>query len=656
MRKIILGALAVCAFSFASAQTMRLAGMFADSMVLQRNIKVPVWGWAGVGEKVTVQFNKQIKYTNADANGKWRVDLDPEREGGPYQLRVTGSGDIVLKNVLVGDVWICSGQSNMEWVVSNVANAREEIAAANLPMVRHTKIPLTASGHPLGDIGNGYGWHSATPSEVGNFTAVGYFFAKNLYQELKVPIGLINTTWGGTNVETWTSRQALENSSEFKEMMAGFPSLRLDSLENVRRKETIDRVKKLQGSFPAEGESKKWKEPSFPVASWPQMKVPGLWETQSLQNIDGIVWLRSEVIVPANHQGEAADLYLGMIDDNDDTYVNGAKVGSTQGYNIKRAYHIPAGVLHEGSNTIAIRVDDTGGGGGVYGDANDVKLVFANNTTISLAGNWNYHVESIMLANTVNPNSYPTLLFNAMVYPLIPFGIKGVIWYQGESNADRAYQYRTSFPLMITDWRSRWKQGDFPFYFVQLASFNANNGSSAKGSAWAELREAQTRTLSLPNTGMAVTIDIGEAKDIHPRNKQDVGKRLAAIALHNTYGKSNEYSGPMYQSMRVEGNKIIIQFDHKGAGLITTDPEGKVKGFEIAGNDHVFVKALAVIEGDKVIVSSAEVAAPVAVRYAWADFAGEANLYNIERFPAAPFRTDNWKGITDGVKYKIAGN
>jgi sialate O-acetylesterase len=272
-----------------------------------------------------------------------------------------------------------------------------------------------------------------------------------------------------------------------------------------------------------------------------------------------------------------------------------------------------------------------------------------------LAGEWSFQVESSIKVNGVGPNSYPTLLFNAMINPLVPYGIKGVIWYQGESNAGRAYQYRKAFPLMITDWRKQWKQGDFPFYFVQLASFNAGNGNSEKGSTWAELREAQTLTLSLPNTGMAVTTDVGEAKDIHPKNKQDVGKRLAAVALHDAYGKTNEYSGPVYQSMKTNGNKAIISFTHKGSGLITTDPAGQVKGFEIAGADQKFHPAMAVIEGDHLVVSAANVPAPVAVRYAWADEAGIANLYNLERFPAAPFRTDKWKGITESTKYKIAG-
>ncbi|MBA4058044.1 MAG: sialate O-acetylesterase, partial [Marivirga sp.] len=317
-----------------------------------------------------------------------------------------------------------------------------------------------------------------------------------------------------------------------------------------------------------------------------------------------------------------------------------------------RKYKIPGGVLNQGKNVIAVRANDTGGGGGIYGDAQDLKLTTNSNAVISLAGSWNYSVESLSVSSaTVGPNSYPTLLFNAMINPLLNFAIEGAIWYQGESNAGRAYQYRTAFPLMIQDWRSHWKQGDFPFYFVQLASFNSANGDSEHGSTWAELREAQTMTLSLPKTGMAVTTDIGEANDIHPRNKQDVGKRLAAIALNQVYDQKNIFTGPTYKSMATDGNKIRISFTNVGSGLMAKDKYGYLMGFEVAGVDQKFHYAKAWIEGNEVIVSSEKVATPVAVRFAWADNPQDANLYNIEGFPASPFRTDTWKGITEKAKF-----
>ncbi|MEO8172039.1 MAG: sialate O-acetylesterase [Sediminibacterium sp.] len=653
MRKCLMTAIAVCLF-YSSFAEVHPAKIFSDSMVLQRGIKIPVWGWANKAEKITVQFNKQTKTGTTGADGKWRIDLDAEKEGGPYQLLIKGPNTVTISNVLVGDVWLCSGQSNMEFAVRSSNNSAEEIASANFPMIRHTKIPLVVADQPRADLGTSNGWHTAVPANVGSFTAVGYFFARKLYEELHVPIGLINSTWGGTDSETWTSGQALENSDEFKSLMAGFPKLNLDSVAAAREKESLAQIQKLQGGLPTAAAIASWKESSFNHNAWPHMPVPALWEQNALPNFDGVIWFHKTIVVSAGDAGKAADLSLGTIDDNDETYVNGVKVGATKGYNIKRVYHIAPGVLREGKNSILVRVEDTGGGGGIYGEASELKMVGSSSQQL-LAGDWSYQVESSIKVNGVGPNSYPSLLFNAMINPLVPYGMKGVIWYQGESNAGRAYQYRKAFPLMITDWRNQWKQGDFPFYFVQLASYNAGFGTSEKGSTWAELREAQTMTLSLPNTGMAVTTDVGEAKDIHPKNKQDVGKRLAAVALHDVYGKTNEYSGPMYQSMKTNGNKILISFTHKGSGLITTDPAGQVKGFEIAGADQKFYPALAVIDGDHLVVSAANVSAPVAVRYAWADEAGSANLYNLERFPAVPFRTDTWKGITESTKYKIAG-
>ncbi|MES2332129.1 MAG: sialate O-acetylesterase [Bacteroidota bacterium] len=653
MRKSFLTALIVCSFYFAFADT-HPAKIFSDSMVLQRGIKIPVWGWADKGEKISVQFNKQNKTVTTGTDGKWRVDLDAEREGGPYQMTIKGNNTISINDILVGDVWLCSGQSNMEFAVRSGNNSTEEIASANFTMIRHTKIPLVVADKPRADLGTSNGWHTAVPANVGSFTAVGYFFARKLYGELHVPIGLINSTWGGTDSETWTSREALENSDEFKELMAGFPTLNLDSVAAIRQRETMAKIINIQGSLPTPAAINSWKESSFNDNGWPHMQLPALWEQTALPNFDGVVWFRRTINLSAADAGKGADLLLGTIDDNDEVWVNGVKVGSTKGYNVKRIYLISPGIFHEGKNSIAIRVEDTGGGGGVYGDAAELKLDI-NGSTRSLAGDWSFQVESSIKVDGVGPNSYPTLLFNAMINPLVPYGIKGVIWYQGESNAGRAYQYRKAFPLMITDWRNQWKQGNFPFYFVQLASYNAGNGNSEKGSTWAELREAQTMTLSLPHTGMAVTTDIGEAKDIHPKNKQDVGKRLAAVALHDAYGRSNEYSGPSYRSMKVDGNKVTVMFDHKSSGLITTDPQGQVKGFEIAGADQKFQPAIAIIEGDHLIVSAANVSAPVAVRYAWSDEAGNANLYNLEKFPAVPFRTDTWKGITEATKYKIAG-
>lgn len=650
MKKTLI-CLTILALSQLSQANVSLPRIFGDNMVLQRNKPIPVWGWAAANEKVTVQFNKQVKTVKADKNGQWKLTLDAEQAGGPWQLTVKGKNNIAINNVLVGEVWICSGQSNMEWTVNNSRNKEQEISNANFPQIRHIKVPNTVSAVPQKDLPGG-SWEVCSPQTVANFTAVGYFFARELNQQLNVPIGLINTSWGGTMVETWTSKEAFERSEEFKTL---FGDVKLSDLE-ASLKEQINALQKkieaLQGPLTANMETDSWKTQDLNDAAWATMKLPNTWESQGFENLDGVVWFRKSITLTAEQAGKPATIELARIDDIDETYINGAKVGGLSQYDAARKYTIPAGVLKAGKNVIAVRVTDNAGGGGIYGDAADMKLTIGNNSQ-SLAGDWLFRVQTIRSNNTVSPNSYPTLLFNSMVNPIIPYAIEGAIWYQGETNAGRAYQYRKAFPLMINDWRQRWNQGDFPFYFVQLASFNSANGDSQRGSTWAELREAQTKTLSLPNTGMAVTIDIGESKDIHPRNKQDVGKRLAAIALHNQYQKQGEYSGPLYRSMRTVGNKIELSFDHAQSGFKVNDKYGYIKGFEIAGANKQFRFAQAQVSGDKIIVWCDDVSAPVAVRYAWADDMPEANLYNKEGFPAVPFRTDNWTGITESVKYAI---
>ncbi|MEO6732087.1 MAG: sialate O-acetylesterase [Ferruginibacter sp.] len=652
MKKILLFTIVLFISATVSAN-VKLPKIFGDNMVLQRDHTIPVWGWAASKEKITIRFNKQTKSVTADKAGKWRIDLDAEPAGGPYQLVVTGKNNITISNILVGDVWICSGQSNMEWPLLNTDDAVNEIKNANYPQIRHFEVTKAVASQPMEDVAGG-DWKICSPETAGRFTAVGYYFAKELQGELKIPVGLINTSWGGTHVETWTSRNAFERDEEFKSMISAMPSLNLDSMAKQRTAAATKRIEKLQPVInPSAAIIASWKDPSFNDDKWPKIKAPGVWEEQALPDFDGIVWLRKTVTITAADAGKPAVLELAMIDDKDDTYVNGTKVGGTGLYNAKRHYTIPAGILKEGKNVVAVRVEDTGGGGGIYGEAADVKLSVGA-TELSLAGDWLFQIEAVASSSvTVGPNSYPTLLSNAMIEPLIPFAIKGAIWYQGETNAGRAFQYRKAFPLMITDWRKRWKQGDFPFYFVQLATFNSANGDSRKGSAWAELREAQTLTLSLPATGMAVTTDIGNPKDIHPRNKRDVGKRLAAVALNKTYGKGNVYSGPAYQSFTTEGDKIILSFSNTGSGLSTTDKYGYLKGFEIAGADKQFYYARAYISGDKVIVQHDKVKSPVAVRFGWADDASDNNLFNKEGFPAGPFRTDDWKGITETAKYRI---
>ncbi|WP_433779480.1 sialate O-acetylesterase [Flavobacterium anhuiense] len=628
---------------------IRMPLIFSDGMVLQRDKQIPIWGFADANESVEIHFNKQVKKTTADKNGKWTVNLSAEKAGGPFELTIIGKNKITIKNVLVGEVWICSGQSNMEFQVFKTMNGEKEIADANYPMIRHFGVAQDLSGTPKDDLKQGK-WEEANKKNVGNFTAVGYYFARKLYAELKIPIGIINTSWGGTNVETWTSREAFENSPDFKAMIADVPTLNVDSISKLYARKMKERVEKIQGNPVSSDNEDSFKELSFNDNSWGELNTPSLWENQPLGDLDGVVWMRKTITLTADDLKNKAVLSLAKIDDEDITYINGIEIGRNTQYDLKRVYSVPGNVLKEGKNVIAVRIVDNSGGGGIYGEAQDLKLTIGSKS-IPLDGKWKFRV--IVVKTALSPNSYPSLLYNAMVNPLVPYGIQGVLWYQGEANVWRAAEYKKSFPLMITDWRTKFKQGNFPFYFVQLSTFDEFGGNSQKGSRWAELREAQSETLKVPNTGMAVTTDIGNAKDIHPTNKQDIGLRLAAIAMNNIYGKKQVHSGPTYKSQEIRGNQIVLTFDNIGSGLSTPN-NVELKGFEIAGADKVFHSAKAIIKDNKVIVSSDQVQNPVAVHYGWADDDTAINLFNKEKFPASPFRTDNWEMLTANEKYKVS--
>ncbi|BDU23934.1 sialate O-acetylesterase [Flavobacterium sp. GSB-24] len=635
--------------SVLSNANVRMPLIFSDGMVLQRDKQIPIWGFADPNESVEIHFNKQIKKTQADKNGKWIVNLNAEKAGGPFELIIIGKNKITIKNVLVGEVWICSGQSNMEFQVYKTMNAEKEIADSNYPMIRHFGVAQDLSGTPKDDLKQGK-WEAANKETVGNFTAVGYYFARKLYAELKIPIGIINTSWGGTNVETWTSREAFQNSPEFKAMIADVPVVDIDSVFEIYKKSVLDNLKKVQGFDVSLENENQFKDPNFQDKNWPEIKVPSLWENQQIGNIDGIVWMRKTIVLTAEQAKKEAVLHLAKVDDEDKTYVNGVEVGTNNLWDKLRVYKIPANVLKEGTNVIAVRITDYSGGGGIYGDPTDLKIDFKD-TNLPLDGLWKFNVVQVKIA--ISPNSYPSLLYNAMVNPLVPYAMQGVLWYQGEANVWRAAEYKKSFPLMINDWRTKFKQGDFPFYFVQLSTFDEFGGNSQKGSRWAELREAQSETLKLKNTGMVVTTDIGNAKDIHPTNKQDVGLRLAAVAMNNIYGKKQVHSGPAYKSQEIKGNQIILTFDNIGSGISTPNND-ELKGFEIAGSDKVFHAAKAIIKDNKIIVSSDKVQNPVAVHYGWADDDTAINLFNKEKFPASPFRTDNWEMITANEKYSVS--
>ncbi|MFW5889773.1 MAG: sialate O-acetylesterase [Marinilabiliaceae bacterium] len=625
-----------------------LPKIFSDNMVLQRGKELRIWGNADSGEKITVSLGPRKETTRANNKGKWEIRLSPFRAGGPHQLIVKGENTIAFKNVMIGDVWLASGQSNMEWSVDRSDNAEEEIQLANFKDIRLFTVPREMASTPQSDFEEGQ-WFECTPETVGDFSAVAYFFGRNLHNQMDVPIGLINSSWGGTVAETWISPEVMKKDKDFKAMMSeGAPDL--EEQEEAAREKMEDWLSKIEKED--KGRAAKWENPETKDEAWEEMTLPVLWEQAGLSNLDGVVWFRKKFHLSEAEAGRGMILNLGPVDDSDFTYVNGKLIGKNiDQYDLDRRYNVPAENLKPGENVIAVRVVDTGGGGGFSGTEDQLYYMTGEGKK-SLAGQWKYHVGvegEAPSSPRSGPNICPSLLFNGMIHPITSFPIRGTIWYQGESNASRAWQYRRLFRKLIKDWRSQWNQPDMPFLFVQLANFMKADHQPVE-SEWAELREAQALALELPHTGMAVTIDIGEADDIHPRNKQDVGKRLALSALKVSYDQDIVHSGPMYESFTVRGNKAILEFSSTGSGLVADDKYGYLKGFAIAGEDQEFHWARARIEDDKVMVWSDQVEKPVAVRYAWGNNPEEANLYNEEGLPAAPFRTDNWEPVTKGKK------
>lgn len=598
--------------------------------------------------KITTSWDGKTYETLAGKDGKWKLSVRTPEAGGPYELTLTDGQKLVLKNVMVGEVWICSGQSNMEMPLKGwgkIMDYEKEIAEANHPDIRLLHVEHVTSTQPELVIKiRDNGWQVCSPLTVPEFSATAYFFGREISEKQNVPVGLIHTSWGGTNVESWISGKVLKEMPDFTKVVDNIrlmPDKSAMKAEYLKGLETWNN--RVDEGFAAGKPIRA--EVSLDDSNWQKMNFPGMVEEQGLAGFDGLLWLRRTVEIPSSWAGKKLQLVLGTIDDNDITYWNGKEVGRTNGYSVSRNYTVPGKMVKAGQVTLAIRVVDTGGGCGM---PDELYLRSANGEQISLAGEWKYQVaadgrkEGMPPADmSENPN-LPTSLYNAMIHPLVPYGIRGAIWYQGENNASRAYQYRELFPLVIENWRQDWGQ-DFPFYFVQLANFMQQSPQPAD-SDWAELREAQSRTLSVANTGMAVIIDKGDANDIHPKDKQAVGHRLALVARAKTYGEQIPYSGPMYRSSQVDGDKIILSFDHTDGGLKSGDGK-ELQGFSIAGRDHKFHWAKAEIKGDKIVVSSPEVPYPVAVRYAWANNP-VCNLYNGAGLPASPFRTDDWKGVT----------
>jgi sialate O-acetylesterase len=652
-RAIVWGNLAPTVMS-----SLRLASLFADHLVLQRDRENPIWGWDEPGQRLIISLEtaKQILFTvqaSTDADGRFFARTPVLAAGGPYRLRVLGSTELLLTDVFVGEVWLASGQSNMEWPVSSAANAEETMATAVHPGIRMFKVSPRASN--VKELHCEGRWLVCHPTTVGGFSAVGYYFALKLNESLGVPVGIIDATWGGTYVEAWTSLDGLrpvmpELAEELAEMARQAP--RIEEIREAYQ----ERVRAWERtSLPADpgnlGMLDGWANTDFDDAHWKTMSLPKYWQNAGLC-FNGVVWFRKTVDLPKSWAGKELRLSLGAIDDFDQTYFNGVLIGehpdgTPEAYQIKREYVIPGYLVRPGRNVIAIRVFDHCGQGGFSGPAVEMNIAKCEGTSkvLTLAGEWRYAVElEIPLVPMKVFSSYPpppkllaeqhapAALFHGMIAPLVPYGLRGFLFYQGENNVSNHADYRARFVALIRDWRTRFGQGTLPFAFVQLAGFAADN-------LWPFLREAQYQATFEPNALMATAVDVGDRDDIHPRDKQTVGNRLACLVLHHAYGHTDVVChGPEFDGFERRGSSITVRFKH-AEGLRTSDGSERVKGFALAGGEGTFTEAEARIEGQTVVLRAPTAIAPCAIRYAFADFQ-ELNLVNGAGLPALPFRTD----------------
>lgn len=629
--------LALVAAAASARADVRLPAVVGSHMVLQRESEVAIWGFADAGEAVTVSatWAKEGWKTSAGADGRFKVMVKTPAAGGPFAIEIAGRNSIRLEDVLIGEVWLCGGQSNMEWAFCNggVLDGEKERDGANDPQIRLFDAPDRASARPEDDCKGS--WAACTPESVNTFSCVGYFFARELRRELKVPVGLIGVNWGGTVAEAWVSESGLNAFPQFKPAIASLAAARTKSggAESMTSWWSALDDADL-------GTRNGWAAAGFDDAGWESATIPGAW-SGDLASFDGIGWYRRAIELPAGLAGQELAVDLGAIDDMDQLYFDGEKVGATElpdHWSDPRRYRIAAAKATAGRHVLAIRVVDTGGQGGLVGKPEELRLARADGSQpLPLAGEWKFRIgldasrfpKLPATEQQLNPN-LPTVLFNGLVNPVIPFGIRGALWYQGESNRGRAAEYAELMPALIADWRARFGRPAFPFLFVQIAPFNYDGTRTAT----AELRQAQVETLRVHDTGMVVTMDIGDPGNIHPGNKQEVGRRLSLWALAKSYGRSNlECSGPLFESMRVDGSAIRVRFTHS-AGL--NSKGGPPKLFEVAGADGKFHEANAAIDGETVVMSSPEVKEPKEARFAFTD-AGAVNLFNGAGLPASPF-------------------
>ncbi|MCD9032795.1 beta galactosidase jelly roll domain-containing protein [Luteimonas sp. Y-2-2-4F] len=605
-------------------------------MVLQRERPLPVWGWSEPGVSVHVRIAGQEVTAAAAADGRWRVELAALRAGGPHRLVVDDGRDpVAFDDVLVGDVWLASGQSNMEWPIAKSSDAQAVIASATDPAIRHFKVPRSWAGAPQRQLEDGR-WVASSPAAAGDFSAVAHAFARELRAATGVPIGIVDSTWGGSTIEAWTDAAT-----------QGLDPAGIDARAHALREadaRALAQTRRNLARWPAlPADDAGWQAPDADTSDWVEIATPALWEGAGWNGLDGVAWYRATFTLDADETQAGVVLGVGRIDDSDVTWVNGHQVGATSmQYALPRRYAVPASALRAGVNHVAVRVEDFGGGGGLHGEPGEVFVQPQRGAPRALDGGWRFRVAQARVALVDDKNQHPALLYNAMIHPLQPYALRGVIWYQGESNANtvaQARRYRAQFPALIGQWRRQWDAPALPFLWVQLASFSSG-ADRGDESPWAVLRESQSAALALPATAQVVAIDIGDARDIHPRDKRSVGHRLALAARPVAYGEAVAWRGPAFAGVSFADHAATVTF--AGEAPAARSGGRELRGFAVAGRDRVFHPAQAWIHGETVVARSPDVPEPVAVRYAWRDEAGHADLVGATGLPASPFRSDDW--------------
>jgi len=628
------------------SDTLSVSSLFSDHAVLQRNATIPVWGWGSAGKNVRIYLAGDVKEVRIDEKGKWIAYFKTPEAGIKDSLVVLARDTLIIRDIIYGDVWLCAGQSNMEMPLASwgrVNNYQEEIQSADYPLIRlfqsdNSKIQYTYT--PLENVRSREGWQICSPDAVETFSAVAYFFGRDIFQEMNVPVGLIQATSGGTPIEAWMPREMCLEEEELLPLMSELNSgnRERDMKREAENKRNLEAWYSGSKEFD-EGllDSIPWYDPAYNDTCWTRIGdvPPGYWDNNGFEDNKGVFWYRKRVEIPAPSAGREAFIRLGQIYERNELYINGEFLGEFTSNARPVEYKIPKGILKKGENVIVLRISANRINGGIRGLPDDLWLATAVDT-FPLTGEWminkGFDYSNYPQAPTkLSLKRRPSIIYNALIHPLIPISLKGIIWYQGESNMNNPEAYKKRFPALIEEYRNRWDI-NFPFYFVQIANYMKK--SSGDKLAW--LREAQTAALVLDNVYMIPAIDLGDCYDIHPKKKQEVGYRLAQSALKYTYGKSRIVSGPIFKSAESQGNILLLSFHN--TGLLRTSDGDSLRGFKIGNEMGEWQDATAVLNGDKVVISGIKNA--MYIRYAWENNP-DGNLTDDSGLPAVPFRTDH---------------